>query len=87
MTVSDLLERIKSKTPLKNIESLGFSQSTIATWKSKNIFPRSDDLYKIAQYLNVSMEWLLTGKDLDLDSVYKAKYESLVNAIQNLPID
>ena len=64
-SVNEMIERIKTKVPLKNIESLGFSQSTIATWKSRNTFPKADDLYKIADYLNVSMEWLLTGEIKD----------------------
>lgn len=62
--VNDLIERIKSIKPLKFVvEETGIAQSTIATWKSKNTFPKVDDLYKIACCLNVSIEYLLTGED------------------------
>lgn len=62
--VNDLIERIKTIKPIKQVvEETGIAQSTIATWKSKNSFPKVDDLYKIACCLKVSMEYLLTGKD------------------------
>ncbi len=63
LSINDLIERIKSIQPLKNLESIGFSQNTINNWKYRNTFPKSDDLYKISQFLNVSMEYLLTGED------------------------
>lgn len=62
--VSDLIERIKSiKSLPKVIEETGIAQSTISAWKSRNTFPKVDDLYKISCCLNVSMEYLLTGED------------------------
>lgn len=62
--VNDIIERMKSIKPLKEIiEQTGISQSAISMWKSRNTFPRSDDLYKISCCLKVSMEYLLTGKD------------------------
>lgn len=64
LSTTDFLERIKSITPLKTLENdLQFSQSTISSWKVRNVFPKADDLYKIANYLHVSMDWLLTGTD------------------------
>lgn len=63
-SASSILERIESLVSLKELRTdLGFAQSTIATWKHRNALPRSDDLYKIAKHLNVSMEWLLTGEE------------------------
>lgn len=63
ISVSDLLERIKTIVPLKELNKLGFATSTISGWKIRNVFPQSDDLYRIAKYLNVTMEWLLTGEN------------------------
>ena len=61
--VNDLIERMKSIKPIKEIvEETGISQPIISQWKARNSFPKCDDLYKIACCLNVSMEWLLTGK-------------------------
>jgi len=62
-SVNELIERIKTLTPLKDLESVGISQQAISNWKSRNSIPKADDLYKIAQKLDVSMEWLLTGHD------------------------
>ena len=84
ISATNVIDRIKTKTSLKNLESLGFSSSTISTWKSKNILPRSDDLYRIATYIGVSMEWLLTGKGSvleDTEAIYKKKYEALLQSI------
>lgn len=64
-SAAEMIERIKSKVPLKNLESVGILSGTISAWKTNNRPPRSDDLYKIADYLNVSMEWLLTGEVKD----------------------
>lgn len=60
-SAAEMIERIKEKCALKELESLGFSSSTISTWKTKNTPPRSDDLLRISQFLGVSMEYLLTG--------------------------
>lgn len=58
-----MIKRIEFFVPIKTlVEKLGFAQSTIATWKSRNSAPKSDDLYRIAKYLGVSMEYLLTGE-------------------------
>lgn len=64
--VNDLVERMKTIKPLKEIiDSTGIAQSTISAWKQRNTFPKCDDLYKIACCLNVTMEWLLTGRSQD----------------------
>ncbi len=57
-----MVERIKTKISLKQLETIGIFPGTISAWKTNNRAPRSDDLYLIADYLNVSMEWLLTGE-------------------------
>lgn len=63
MNISELIDRIKTIRPLKDLESIELAQNTINNWKFRNTYPKADDLYKIAQFLNVTMEWLLTGED------------------------
>ena len=58
-----IIKRIKERCELKELEQFDISVQTISNWKTRNSIPRSDDLYKIAKYLNVSMEWLLTGEN------------------------
>lgn len=65
LLVSDMIDRIKSLNPNKNLDFLGYSASTISTWKTKNTFPKGDDLINIATQLNVSVDWLLTGKEFE----------------------
>lgn len=60
---NEIIERIKNHCSLPELEKIGIPQSTFSKWKTRNTIPRSDDLYKIATYLNVSMEYLLTGND------------------------
>jgi transcriptional regulator with XRE-family HTH domain len=40
----------------------GIALSTINSWFSKDILPRVDDALKVAQILNVSLDYLITGK-------------------------
>lgn len=36
--------------------------STVATWKQKNIMPPTELLNKIAKFMNVSLDWLVNGE-------------------------
>lgn len=42
-------------------EELGILQGTMATWKTKNIFPPAKTLSNIADKLEVSLDWLIAG--------------------------
>lgn len=75
LDIPEMIERIKTKCALKELEPLGFSSATISTWKKNNRSPRSDDLFKIAQYIGVSMEWLLTGQKMYMDELFLSEDE------------
>ncbi|MDR1748389.1 MAG: helix-turn-helix domain containing protein [Spirochaetaceae bacterium] len=38
-------------------------KGTFSSWKNRNIVPRADEAYRIADALGVSVEYLLTGMD------------------------
>jgi transcriptional regulator with XRE-family HTH domain len=38
-------------------------KGTFSSWKNRNIIPRADAAYRIAEALGVSVEYLLTGTD------------------------
>jgi transcriptional regulator with XRE-family HTH domain len=38
-------------------------KGTFSSWKSRNLMPRTDAAFKIAEALGVSVEYLLTGVD------------------------
>ena len=83
-SVSEMINRMKSIKPLKEIiEQTGIAQSTISSWNVKNIFPKCDDLYKIACCLNVTMEWLLTGKN-ESDKELPENEQSLLENYRSL---
>lgn len=51
---------------LKNADvarATGISNMTLSDWKRGKSVPKSDKMRKIAEYLNVSVDYLMTGKD------------------------
>lgn len=47
----------------------GIPQSSMSDWKTGKGHPKADRLQKIADYFNVSIDYLLTGKDAELQPV------------------
>jgi len=39
------------------------AKGTFSSWKTRNILPRADIAYKIAESLGVTVEYLLTGRE------------------------
>lgn len=50
-------------TAYKISKETGISQSTLSDWKSGRITPKADKLQIIADYFNVSLEYLMTGEE------------------------
>ena len=53
---------------LKNADvarATGISNMTLSDWKRGKSVPKSDKMRKIAEYLNVSVDYLMTGKDVE----------------------
>ncbi|MDR1325366.1 MAG: helix-turn-helix domain containing protein [Treponema sp.] len=62
--IARIKERLGDSTGLKAlIVDLGYKTSTVYSWSENDSVPKSVDLLKIADYLGVSMRWLLTGED------------------------
>ncbi len=67
-----LKERIKSLADAEGISlpvlesKLGFGNSTIVKWDKST--PNAEKLNKVAQYFNVTMDYLLNGDSCDDDS-------------------
>lgn len=59
---SELLQ-IHGVTPYKVSKETGVSQSTLSDWKRGISTPKQDKLQKIADYFNVSLEYLMTGEE------------------------
>ena len=50
-------------TAYKLTSDLSFSSATITDWKKGKSKPGTDAVIKIAEYFDVSIEWLMTGKN------------------------
>lgn len=64
---------------------LGISRSNVTNWKNGSI-PKSDKIQKIAEYFNVSTDYLLTGKEASADDLKAADplREELLNIAKGL---
>ena len=49
-------------------ESIGINPQNISAWSLRGTVPAGDICIRIADYLNVSVEWLVTGKEKGLSS-------------------
>lgn len=47
----------------KAAEEIGFNKATVTWWKRQGLTPRTENLYKIADYFGVTPEYLLTGSE------------------------
>ena len=57
-------------TPYKVSKETGVSQSTLSDWKRGISTPKQDKLQKIADYLGVSLDYLMTGEEKEADRYY-----------------
>ncbi|MGM9645283.1 MAG: LexA family transcriptional regulator [Eubacteriales bacterium] len=55
---SEILQKM-GITPYRLCKDTGISQSTLTNWKNGNYVPKIDKLRKIADYLGVSLEYLM----------------------------
>lgn len=68
-----IIDRIFNTMELKNIKNvdlankLNISKSVISSWKSRNNNPPAEMIEQIADFLNVSPTFLLTGKEIISD--------------------
>ena len=64
----EIYQRILDEKGLKNADvarATGISNMTLSDWKRGKSVPKSDKMRKIAEYLNVSVDYLMTGKDME----------------------
>lgn len=63
--ISNRIDDLLSQNKLKRIDlvkATGIGESTIRAW-IKGSVPSAEAAYKVAQYLGVTVEWLVTGID------------------------
>lgn len=64
-------------------DNTGISLQAISNWKKQDSLPAVDSAIQIANYLEVSVEWLITGK-INFTGDYDSRPSSIYSRIYNL---
>ena len=84
MNFSDRIEILMAEKKVSKVELAKYANITTQTfydWKKKGSVPSADVAVKIAEYLNTSVEFLVTGTEKDS---YKGRFEKLVKDMQGV---
>lgn len=79
MTMYEIYEKLRDAKGYTNADvgrATGVSTATLSQWKTGRYTPKMDKLEKIASFLHVPTEYLITGKlpPLDCDATKIAQY-------------
>lgn len=92
--MSEITSRIDNILATKNMSraelcrQVGITPTTYSSWVSRGNAPQSDCLYKIAKYLGVSMEFLISGASVSVNVIEqntieeKEPYSELFNELK-----
>ena len=64
----EIYQRLLDENWLKNADiarATGISNMTLSDWKRGKTTPKTDTMQKIADFLGVSVDYLITGKDME----------------------
>lgn len=62
-SIYEELLRKRGVTSYQIAKDLGFSPATLSDWKHGRTIPKADKMQMIADYLGVTLEYLMTGKE------------------------
>lgn len=65
----------KNVSPTRAALEIGVSKSTPTTWKKRGLTPQGETLSKIANYFDVTTDYLLTGEDTENAPTRKGERE------------
>lgn len=77
----EIYQRILDEKGLKNSDvsrGTGISNMTLSDWKRGISTPKQDKMIKIAKFLDVSVEYLMTGKEPEADYLYNDENADLL---------
>ena len=86
----DFYDRVKELVKQNNLslisflESLGISYESYKTTKRYNKLPRADEAIKIANALNTTVEFLVSGQSEQTDNIKTALKTELLKAIETI---
>lgn len=87
MTISQrifLLLKGQKKTQKQLSDFTGISTSAISAWNKKGTNPASEYLVSIAKFLNVSLDYLLTGQEKSPSSYLTENEQKIIDVFKNL---
>ncbi len=66
----------KGVTPYRVCKETGLTTSTISNWKAGRYTPKQDKLQKIADFFNVSIEYLMGNEEKEVSPIYYTNEET-----------
>ncbi|MNJ35753.1 HTH-type transcriptional regulator Xre [compost metagenome] len=84
MSIYERIERlIKSKSMTKKefCQTLGISTGNLGDWKRGKSSPGTNKLIDIASYFDVSLDWLMTGRERPQERVLERRENYVVDEI------
>ena len=81
----EIYQKILDEKKLKSSDvsrGTGISNMTLSDWKHGKSKPKMDKMKKIAEYLGVSVDYLMTGKE-PTESKYSTEMALLVGKLRN----
>ena len=82
----EVYQRLLDEKGLKNADvarATGISNMTLSDWKRGKSVPKADKMQKIAEFLNVSVDYLMTGEEKEVPTFSKEHIE-LISAYDKL---
>ncbi|MDO5146102.1 MAG: helix-turn-helix domain-containing protein [Eubacteriales bacterium] len=87
-TIIDRITRLlkeKNKMAVDLCNLLNIQQSTMSTWKSRRRNPPAEYMPTIASFLGVTLDYLLTGKDVPPRKTTTDEEDYFLNLYRDLP--
>lgn len=88
--ISNRIDDLLTQMQMKRIDlsrAVNIPVTTIKSWISSGSVPSAEAAYKVAKYFNVSVEWLITGKNSDnqqQDMILSSEEKTLVELFRHL---
>lgn len=73
-------QKLLDEKGLKNADvsrATGISNMTLSDWKHGKTKPKTETMQKLADYLNVSVDYLVNGKEADINSEFSPEQAEL----------
>ncbi len=82
-----LFQKMKENNikPATLADYLGVNKSVIYTWRTRETDPGSEFILRICDFLNITIEWLITGKEKPDTNNLTENEKELLQHFQKLP--